>query len=71
MEKEFAVKFLPFVNDPDNMRDFVSLLNYRIEYYKKQLVEAKDIDEVRRYQGAINALTYLTEIRQRVLDYTG
>jgi len=66
MKKNDAEKLYFFVNDKNTLDAFNHLIDLRISVVKDNLTSAKDIDEVRRLQGAFEELRRMKHIRDEV-----
>jgi hypothetical protein len=66
MNKKHAEKLLGLVNSKSNMDALVFYTDLRIDYLKEQLVNASTIEDVRRFQGAIEELKRFKTLREEV-----
>lgn len=66
MNKKNAEKLLGLVNSKSNMDAIVFYVDLRIDYLKEQLVSASTVEDLRRYQGAIEELKRLKTLREEV-----
>lgn len=66
MDKNLVLSLLPVVNDPHTFKTIKEYAEYRVSYYKDALSSARDIEEVRSYQGAIKELKRLVSLQDEV-----
>ena len=68
MKSKDAEKLVFFVNDKASMDALAWYVDIRIETLKTALVRAKDFEEVKGYQGAIEEVARFKNIREEVLN---
>jgi len=66
MNKKDAEKLLILVNSRPNVDALEFYMGLRIDFLKDQLTSATSIEEVRKYQGAIEELKRLKTLRDEV-----
>lgn len=66
MKRSDAEKLYFFVGSKDNLDALGFYAELRIAFLKDQLVTAKDIEEVRKYQGAIEELRRIRNLKDEV-----
>jgi hypothetical protein len=66
MKKKDSESLYLFVNSKANMDALHFYMNLRVEELKEQLVHARDMDTITRFQGAIAELKRLASLREEV-----
>lgn len=68
MDRELARKLVHFVNDPYTNEAYLEYVSYRVGLLKNQLINAKNMEEVRELQGRISELKRFETLREEVLS---
>jgi hypothetical protein len=67
MDKQFIRSLLPLVNDKTSMNLLQTYADVRISQHLNQMSMEKDMERVKRIQGAVAELRRITTLRDEII----